>query len=272
VPSRYRNPDDLPAGGVLVVGASATGVQLAQELHLSGRPVTLAVGTHSRMPRTYRGMDSYWWLELLGALDRTIDDVGDPLAARREPSLQLVGSPEGSTLDLATLQTIGVRLVGRLQAIDGGRATFAPNLNAIVADTDRRMHRVLDRVDDAVERLSLSAEMLAPDRPGRVAPVSPIASLDLHAAGITSVVWATGYRRRYDWIDLPILDQHGEIVQYRGVTPTPGVYVLGQRFQHYRSSNFIDGVGRDALAVAEHITATPARRELLASASTPRHR
>ncbi|HZI43826.1 MAG TPA: NAD(P)-binding domain-containing protein [Ilumatobacter sp.] len=272
VPSRYRNPDDLPAGGVLVVGASATGVQLAQELHLSGRPVTLAIGTHSRMPRTYRGMDSYWWLELLGALDRTIDDVGDPLAARREPSLQLVGSPEGSTLDLATLQTIGVRLVGRLQAIDGGRATFAPNLNAIVADTDRRMHRVLDRVDDAVERLSLSAEMLAPDRPGRVAPVSPIASLDLHAAGITSVVWATGYRRRYDWIELPILDQHGEIVQYRGVTPTPGVYVLGQRFQHYRSSNFIDGVGRDALAVAEHITATPARRELLASASTSNSR
>jgi len=271
VPTHYKDPDDLPAGGVLVVGASATGVQLAQELHLSGRPVTLAVGSHSRMPRSYRGMDSYWWLDLLGALDRTIDEVGDPIAARHEPSLQLVGSPEGSTLDLATLQSIGVRLVGRLQAIDGGRATFASNVNAVVADTDRRMHRVLDRVDDAVERLSLSTELLAPDRPGRVAPVAPIESLDLHSAGITSIVWATGYRRRYDWVELPILDQRGEITQYRGVTPMPGAYVLGQRFQHYRSSNFIDGVGRDALAVAEHITATPARRELLASASTPRH-
>jgi putative flavoprotein involved in K+ transport len=275
VPTDYKNPENLPAGGVLVVGASATGVQLAQELHLSGRAVTLAVGSHSRMPRAYRGMDSYWWLDLLGALDRTIDEVGDPIAARHEPSLQLVGSPEGSTLDLATLQSIGVRLVGRLQAIDGGRATFASNVNAVVADTDRRMHRVLDRVDDAVERLSLSTELLDPDRPGRVAPVSPIESLDLQSAGITSIVWATGYRRRYDWVELPILDQRGEITQYRGVTPMPGAYVLGQRFQHYRSSNFIDGVGRDALAVAEHITATPARRELLASASTstsdPRH-
>jgi putative flavoprotein involved in K+ transport len=272
VPSRYKSPDGLPDGGVLVVGASATGVQLAQELQLSGRPVTLAVGTHSRMPRSYRGMDSYWWLDLLGALDRTIDEVGDPVAARNEPSLQLVGSPEGATLDLATLQSIGVRLVGRLQAIDGGRAEFATNVNALVADTDRRMHRVLDRIDDAVERLSLSAEMLAPDRPGRVSPVAPVDSLDLHSAGITSIVWATGYRRNYDWLELPVLDRRGEIAQYQGVTSMPGVYVLGQRFQHYRSSNFIDGVGRDALAVAEHITATPARRELLASASTPRHR
>ena len=271
LPTHYKNPDDLPAGGVLVVGASSTGVQLAQELHLSGRPVTLAIGSHTRMPRSYRGMDSYWWLDLLGDLDRTIDEVGDPVAARHEPSLQLVGSPEGSTLDLSTLQSIGVRLTGRLQAIDGGRATFASNVNAVVADTDRRMHRVLDRVDDAVERLSLSTELLAPDRPGRVAPVSPIESLDLHSAGITSIVWATGFRRQYDWVDLPILDRRGEITQYRGVTPIPGAYVLGQRFQHYRSSNFIDGVGRDALAVAEHITATPARRELLASASTPRH-
>ncbi len=271
VPSRYKNPSDLPAGGVLVVGASATGVQLAQELQLSGRPVTLAVGTHTRMPRSYRGMDSYWWLDLLGSLDRTIDDVGDRVAARREPSLQLVGSPEGATLDLATLQSIGVRLTGRLQAIDGGRATFASNVNAVIADTDRRMHRVLDRIDDAIHRLSLGREMLAPDRPGHVAPVASTDTLDLHAQGITSIVWATGFRRQYDWIDLPIIDRRGEISQYRGITPMPGAYVLGQRFQHYRNSNFIDGVGRDALAVAEHITATPAQRELLASTSIPRH-
>ncbi len=271
VPSRYKKPDDLPAGGVLVVGASATGVQLAQELHLSGRPVTLAVGSHSRMPRTYRGMDSYWWLDLLGSLDRTIDQVGDPVAARHEPSLQLVGSPDGATLDLTTLQSIGVRLAGRLRGIDGEHASFATNLDAVIADTDRRMHRVLDRVDDAIERLSLRSEMLAPDRPGRVTPVTPLDTLDLHAEGITSIVWATGFRRRYDGVDRPVIDRRGEIAQYRGVTPVAGAYVLGQRFQHYRSSNFIDGVGRDALAVAEHITATPAQRELLSSSSTPRH-
>jgi putative flavoprotein involved in K+ transport len=271
VPSHYKNPDDLPAGGVLVVGASATGVQLAQELHMSGRPVTVAVGSHSRMPRSYRGMDSYWWLDLLGALDRTIDEVGDPVAARNEPSLQLVGSPEGATLDLATLQSIGVRLTGRLQTVDGTRATFGSNLDAVVADADRRMHRVLDRADDAAARLSLTSELLAPDRPSRVASVDPVESLDLRTAGITSIVWATGYRRRYDWLDLPILDRRGEIAQYRGITSMPGAYVLGQRFQHHRSSNFIDGVGRDALAVAQHITASPAQRELLSSASSPRN-
>jgi len=271
VPSYYKNPDDLPSGGVLVVGASATGVQLAQELQLSGRQVTLAVGSHTRMPRSYRGMDSYWWLDLLGTLDRTIDQVADPVAARHEPSLQLVGSPEGATLDLAVLQSIGVRITGRLHAIDGGNATFATNVNAVIADTDRRMHRVLDRVDDAIERLSLRHEMLAPDRPGRVAPASAIDELDLHAEGITSIVWATGFRRPYEWLDLPILDGRGEIAQYRGVTPMPGAYVLGQRFQHYRNSNFIDGVGRDALAVAEHITASPAQRELLSSPSIHQH-
>ena len=161
----------------------------------------------------------------------------------------------------------GVEVGGELGtlAVDGVEPSRQP-------DSDRLQGRQVERVDDAIDRLSLATEMLAPDRPGRVAPVNPTDSLDLRAEGITSIVWATGYRRRYDWLDLPILDQRGEIVQHRGVTPMPGVYVLGQRFQHYRSSNFIDGVGRDALAVAEHITATPARRELLASASTPRHR
>ena len=140
----------------------------------------------------------------------------------------------------------------------------------MIAAADARLHRQLGRIDDAIDRLGLRSEVLAPDELRTVAPFDLPSSIDLHRAGITTVVWATGYRRAYDWLDLPIL-RRGEIDQRRGVTSQPGAYVLGQRFQHRRDSNFIDGVGRDAIAVAEHITATPARRELLASASNPGH-
>ena len=269
VPSGYRRPDDLGDGGVLVVGASATGVQLAHELHASGRPVTLAVGRHSRMPRTYRGMDSFWWLELLGSFDRTVDDVDDPAAARHEPSLQLIGSEDRTTLDLSTLQDIGVRLVGRLKAVDGTRASFASDVASVTGAADLRMSSSLDRIDDAIERLGLATEVLAPDRPAAVRRIKPTSKLDLRKAGITSIVWATGHRRSYHWLDLPILDRHGEIVQYRGVTLMPGAYVLGQRFQHFRNSNFIDGVGRDAMYVAEHIARAPVSHDWAAATSTP---
>ncbi len=268
-PSNYRNPDDLPTGGVLVVGASATGVQLAEELHASGRPVTLAIGRHSRMPRTYRGMDAFWWLDLIGSLDKTIDDVDDPVEARTEPSLQLVGRNDRRTLDLAALQTMGVRLVGRLIGLDGTRATFAPDADATVDVAERRLDGVLRRIDAAVDRLGLTREVLAPDRPARLSPIPRCDTLDLASAGITTIVWATGYRRPYEWLELPIRDERGEIAQYRGVTPMPGAYVLGQRFQHHRNSNFIDGVGRDARFVAEHICHPSRRRRDFPSATLP---
>lgn len=257
-PATYRRPDDLPEGdGVLVVGASATGVQLADELHRSGRPVTLAVGAHTRMPRRYRGRDTFWWLDRTGSFDKTIDDCPDPVAARNEPSLQLVGRPPGGQvdLDLATLHAAGVRLVGRLRSTDGTRAAFAPDLEAVVADADRRMTRSLARIDAAIAHLGLPADPAgagpapSPLGPLRRAPTE----IDLAAAGIRTVVWATGFRRSYPWLAVPVLDGRGEIVQRRGVTPVPGLYVLGQRFQHFRNSNFIDGVGRDAAHVARHI-------------------
>jgi putative flavoprotein involved in K+ transport len=253
VPSEYRTPDDLPPGGVLVVGASATGVQLAHELQQSGRPVTLAVGSHSRMPRRYRGMDVFWWLDQIGSFDRTIDDVDDITAARHEPSLQLVGRPDHTTLDLPTLQTLGVRLVGRLDAVDGDRVWLSDDLGATIAAADHRMRRVLDRIDDAVEHLGLSSEVLDPEPITVAEPGDTPESIRLRDEAIASVVWATGYTRRYDWLDLPILDRLGEVRQRRGITPVAGAYVLGQRFQHYRNSNFIDGVGRDAAFVADHI-------------------
>src|SRR6185312_2837191 len=138
-PKDYRDPAALPPGGVLVVGASATGVQIAHELRASGRDVTLAVGGHSRLPRRYRGMDIFWWLAATGLLDRTIDEVPDPRLARTEPSLQLLGRPDHRSLDLATLQADGVRLVGRVTAIDGHRVRLAADLPSTVATADRKM-------------------------------------------------------------------------------------------------------------------------------------
>ena len=269
VPADYRSPDDVAPGGVLVVGASATGVQLADELHRSGRHVTIAVGSHSRIPRRYRGLDIFRWLDLIGAFDKTIDDVGDVAAARSEPSLQLVGRDDHRTLDLATLQADGVRLVGRLSGVDGTRVRLATNLGAVIDAADRQTARVLvpHRRRHRTTR-PRPPRYSTPSRSRSVTAMSVPDSLDLDAAGITTIVWATGHRRPYPWLDLPILDRHGEICQYRGVTPVPGAYVLGQRFQHYRNSNFIDGVGRDAHYVAEHICRT---RRHLTAVSRARH-
>ena len=257
-PAAYRDPSNLAAGGVLVVGASATGIQLAEELRRAGRDVTLAVGGHSRMPRRYRGMDVFWWFDRIGLLDKTIDEQPDAYRARREPSLQLVGRPDHASLDLATVQAAGVQLTGRLLAVDGHRARFAPDLAATVAAGNARMNRVLDQIDRYVDEHGLAREVLdaEPLEPVTVGDVPD--ELDLAAAGIATIVWATGYRRAYDWLQVPVLDERGEIRQRRGVTPVPGLYVLGQRFQYRRNSNFIGGVGRDAAFVAEHITGSVA--------------
>jgi putative flavoprotein involved in K+ transport len=252
-PNRYRNAGSVPDGGVLVVGASATGVQLAAELRASGREVVLAVGNHSRLPRRYRGMDIFWWLQRIGNFDRCIDDVSDPESARREPSVQLVGRPDGRSLDLSTLQEAGVRLAGRVVEADGSRVEFAPDLEATTAASDHRLRGVLERIDAHIDQSGLSREVddAEPFRPV-VAPGAPD-QLDLRAEGIASVVWATGHRRSYPWLNVAVLDQRGEIPQRRGVTRVPGLYVIGQRFQHYRSSNFVYGVGRDAAYIALHL-------------------
>jgi len=253
VPAAYRHPGALPAGGVLVVGASATGVQLALELAQAGRDVVLAVGNHSRVPRSYRGMDIFWWLEQIGSLDRTIDEVPDPAAARREPSLQLAGRLDHRSLDLDVLRRAGVQLTGRLVGADGARVGFAPDLNGTLAAADARLRRLLGEIDAHIERAGLDREVLEADGPPSIAVDQPLDELDLAGRGITTVLWATGYRRAYPWLHVPVLDATGEIRQRRGRTGVPGLYVLGQRFQHHRNSNFIDGVGRDAVAVADDL-------------------
>jgi putative flavoprotein involved in K+ transport len=252
LPTRYRGPSDLPEGGVLVVGASATGVQLADEIHASGRPVTLSVGRHTRLPRVVRGRDVMWWLDAMGILDERAEDVADLSASRRQPSLQLVGRSDHATLDLPGLQARGVRLAGRLRAASDGRVLFAHDLVAYTAAADARLARLLQRIDIFAARTGLDAGPRSAFRPF-LWPVPDPESLDLAREGIRSVVWATGYRRRYPWLKVPVLDEAGEIRHRGGVTPIPGLYVLGLYFLRRRKSSFLDGVGPDAFELTQHL-------------------
>lgn len=251
VPSSYKNPQQIPEGGVLVVGASASGIQLAQEIQRSGRPVTLAVGRHTRMPRRYRGRDIAWWLESSGILDERADQTFDLESARRQPSLQLVGTPDHRSIDLGVLQDEGVRLVGRVAATDGARVRFTDDLQQTIAAADGKLDRVLDRIDAFIDETAMEADL--PNRPSPLRALPAPTELDLHEAGIATVLWATGYRRQYPWLRVPVLDEHGEVVHRGGITPAAGLYVLGLNFQRTRKSSFIDGVGDDARVLADHI-------------------
>lgn len=256
VPSRYRNASQLPGGGVLVVGASATGIQLAHEIHSSGRPVTLAVGRHIRLPRVYRGRDILWWLDAMGVLDESTEDVHDLAASRRQPSLQLVGRPDRATVDLPALHARGVRLAGRAVAANGSRMIFADDLVTQTVAADARLARLLQRIDIFAARTGLTAEVepAEPFRPFLWPPDSPPA-LDLRAEGIRTVVWATGFRRRYPWLKVPVLDAQGEVRHEGGISALPGLYVIGLHFLRRRKSSFIDGVGRDAQDLTAHLAA-----------------
>jgi putative flavoprotein involved in K+ transport len=254
-PSDYREPSQLPDGGVLIVGASSTGAQLAEEIHASGRPVTLSVGDHTRVPRRYRGRDIYAWMETTGMLDDPALDTGNLEAARRQPSLQLVGRPDNRDLNLKVLQEQGVRLVGHLQDMGGQRAFFGDDLAQTTTVAHKRMVKILDRVDDTIRRYGFLLPQADPSAREPFIAGSSQTCLDLRAEGIRTVVWATGYKRRYPWLHLPVLDHRGEIVHSGGITPVPGLCVLGLTFLRRRRSSFIDGCGLDAEDLAPLIKA-----------------
>jgi putative flavoprotein involved in K+ transport len=255
VPTRYREPSQLPAGGVLVVGASAAGVQLAEEIQLSGRPVTLAVGQHTRLPRRYRGRDILAWLDAMGILDERAEDVRDLERSKRQPSFQLAGRPDRGNLDLGVLRRLGVRLVGSVLGASGGRVEVGTDLAAWMARADDKLSDLLDRVDRFVERAGLGSEVEDREAVPALFPPPAPRSIDLAAEGIRTVVWATGYRRDYSWLRVPVLDERGDIRHRRGLTEAPGLCVLGMRFQTRRNSSFLDGVGADAAELAEHVAA-----------------
>jgi putative flavoprotein involved in K+ transport len=279
-PFEYRNPDQLPDGGVLVVGASATGVQLAAELQRSGRPVTLSVGEHVRLPRTYRGRDVMWWMDASGIWDQRHDEVEDLTRARRLPSPQLVGTPERATLDLNVLSEMGVELVGRWGSVRDGQALFSGGLRNVFALADLKLKRLLDGFDEWARAAALDPEL---DPPQRFAPTEPPRSprwrIDLRSGEIQTVVWATGFRPDYRWLDVPVIDAKGHLRHDGGVVERPGLYALGLPVLRRRKSTFIHGIEDDAREVTDDLDAylagrRPAQGETPASADgsgPPKH-
>ncbi len=263
-PFDYRSPSQLPEGGVLVVGASATGVQLAEEIRRSGRPVTMAVGEHVRLPRTYRGRDVLWWMDASGVWDQRYDAIDDITRARRLPSPQLVGTPERSTLDLNALQAIGVELVGRLAMIRDGCALFSGGLRNMFALADLKMERLLDTFDEWAREHGRDDEVAAPERfePTRV-PETARWQIDLRGGEFTTILWATGFRPDYSWLTLPVLDEKGHLQHDGGVvTGAPGLYALGLPVLRRRKSTFIHGIEDDARDIVDHLAGYLAGREL----------
>jgi putative flavoprotein involved in K+ transport len=250
----YRDPGHLPDGGVLVVGASATGVQVADELAADGRHVVLAVGSHNRLPRRYRGLDILWWLDTLGLLDRRTPDRLGSDAVPADPSVQLVGRADARDVDLPSLQARGVQLAGRFRDASDHRVRFADALPTSTETADRRLVQLLRRIDSYAHAVGLDDELLPPPEtlPRARVAAAPL-ELDLAATGIRSVVWATGYRRAYPWLRVPVLGADGEIRHVRGTTPAPGLHVAGMRLQTRRNSTFLDGVRHDAAVVVGRI-------------------
>ena len=260
-PLQYRNPGLLPDGGVMIVGGSASGIQLAREIHATGRRVVLSVGEHVRMPRTYRGRDIQWWMDAIGAMDVRYDTIFEDIErARRLPSLQLIGTPERVTVDLNSLRKAGVELVGRLVSLRDGKAQFSGSLANHCALADLKMNRLLASIDAWVDANDFAERFPAPHRyePTDVGPETRL-SMDLHESRIRTVIWATGYRPDYSWLDVPVLDRKGRIRHDGGVVTASGMYVLGLPFMRRRKSSFIDGAGDDAADLAAHLSQNLAR-------------
>ena len=254
-PLTYRDPGQLPDGGVLVIGASATGIQLAAEIHRSGRPGTLAAGEHVRLPRTYRGRDIFWWLQATGLLAERYDQIDDLVRARHLPSPQLTGTSRAAITDLNGLTAAGVRVVGRLGRIADGVAQFSGSLPNTCALADLKMNRFLTRADEWATASGLDDELPPPHRfaPTRVDPRTPL-ELNLASGEITTVLWATGFRPDYSWLDIPVRDRTGKIRHDGGVvTGAPGLYLLGLPVLRTRASTYIHGAGADSAALAGHL-------------------
>ncbi|MEO7272669.1 MAG: NAD(P)-binding domain-containing protein [Vicinamibacterales bacterium] len=252
--SHYRHPGQLPDGGVLVVGASATGLQLAQEIHRSGRDVTLSVGEHVRLPRLYRGRDVLWWMDASGIWDQRYDEIDELPRARKLPSPQLVGTAARTTLDLNTLSDAGITLVGRLAHVRDGRLLFSGGLRNVFALADLKMERLLDTFDAWAEAHGVAGDVDAPERfePTRMPAVSRL-DLDLRKGPIRSVVWATGFHPDYSWLQVPVVDHKGHLRHTGGIVESPGLYALGLPVLRRRKSTFIHGAEDDAREVIAHL-------------------
>ena len=251
----YRRPDQLDDDGVLIVGASATGVQLADEIARSGRRVTLAAGEHIRLPRTYRGRDIQWWMDTAGILDQRIDAVDDPVRARRIPSPQLVGTPARQTLDLNALMDGGVDVVGRLVGVDGAKLQFSGNLRNECAMADLKQARLLDSFDALAARSAFGADLTASERFAATrVDAAPRVSLDVNHERIGTVIWASGFRPDFSWLQMPVFDPKGRL-KHDGGSVAPGLCVLGLNFMRRRKSSFIHGAEDDVRELGAQLLA-----------------
>ncbi len=255
-PHEYRNSDQLGPGGVLIVGASATGLQLADEIHRSGRPVTIAVGEHVRLPRVYRGLDIQWWMDAAGVRDDSYEEVDDIVGARNLPSPQLVGSRDKPILDLNSMTAMDVNLIGRLMSIRDGIAQFSGSLRNVCALADLKMGRLLDTIDEWAADSPRASSFDPPQRFERTrVDESPRLSIDLNGGEISTIVWATGFHPDYSWLDVPVLYRKGKIRHDGGVVESPGLYVIGLPFPRRRKSSFIHGTEDDARYITGHLAA-----------------
>ncbi|KAB1074647.1 flavin-containing monooxygenase [Methylobacterium planeticum] len=249
--SAYRNPAGLAEGAVLVVGAGSSGSQIADELLRAGRTVYLSVGPHDRPPRSYRDRDFCWWLGVLGKWD-----AATPGPGAEHVTIAVSGARGGETVDFRRLAAEGMILVGRTQSYGDGTLTFAPDLPDNLARGDANYLSVLDEADAYVARNGLDlredpeARATVPDAP---CVTDPIRSLDLARAGITTILWATGFTADYGWLSVDAFDDAGRPTHQRGVSAEPGIYFLGLPWQSRRGSSFIWGVWHDAAYVADHI-------------------
>ena len=253
----YRNPDLLPSGAVLVVGSGASGCQIAEELADAGRKVHFAVGHHRRVPRRYRGRDVFWWRRALGHLDQTVDAAA---TVPRMPPPLVTGVRGGHDIDIRRYPAKGMTLLGHVLYIRDGRIALAADLEHNLRLGDQ----AFEQFTLAVDRHVTSEGIEAPREDGDAAPgpastaLETMSELDVRAAGIGSVIWATGYAQDFSWVELPIFDEHGLPVQRRGATPAPGIHVLGLPWLYKAKSSFLYGVGEDAEYVARQIAAAPA--------------
>jgi putative flavoprotein involved in K+ transport len=249
--ARYRNPRQLPAGNVLVVGGGASGVQIAAELQESGRQVYLSVGPHDRPPRRYRGRDYCWWLGVLGKWD-----ISTPPLGAEHVTIAVSGAHGGHTVDFRDLAAQGITLVGPTLSYTDGTVRFRADLRDSIATGDANYFSVLDQADAYVAGNGLDlpeepeARMLRPD-PDCV--TSPLLELDLAGAGVTTVLWATGYATDFGWLQVDAFDANGRPRHQRGVSSEPGVYFLGLPWLSRRGSSFIWGVWHDARYIADQI-------------------
>lgn len=248
----YNHPGDIAEGGVLVVGGSATGVQLAEELCRSGHQVTVATGSHVPLPRMYRGLDIMKWMDAAGILSEKRDPTVPAARVLNQPSLQLVGNVPQRDIGFERLAELGIQIVGRATGANGKELTLSGSLGAEIRRAEQRREKVLSRIDDFIAETGVVASR-QPQPRTRLNPKADPRHLNLVAEGIRTVVWATGFRRDYSWLHLPVLDGHGELKQTGGVSELPGLYAMALPFMRRRNSTFIDGVGADARDLTHHI-------------------